>query len=345
MPDPAALHQASSERDPEAVVARMLGDRTHFAREYWRRVPRLAGGVNAGINYGVEDYLRDLGRTHPRPYISVSSRDGIRRFGRHDDLEGVRAAVDAGSVTAMKLSRFWHGPGVPEAWTQMRSLFGALFRAVGMLYLSPQRSEDVDLFMAGPRSQLGTHFDTTDVFTVQLLGERRWTFEHRADPAAVLALTRSPDWYPAREVPFLGPATEVVLRPGDALYVPAYCVHRVEGVSWSVALSLGLRAVNEIDVVEHLLELIRLQHFADYSPLPSACDADEEAHLAARLELVARARTLLARLEGAALAAALEPLRLPADLSHPDVQASARETVSGPYRSGFAVDDPPGEAR
>ena len=98
---------------------------------------------------------------------------------------------------------------------------------------------------------------------------------------------------------------------GDALYVPAYAIHRVVGVSWAVSLSMGLRVYNEIDVVEHLLGLIRQSSYMRYPPLPAFPETMDVEHAAAKSEMLRRVRALLAEVEGVALASLLQPTQLP----------------------------------
>lgn len=329
----------------DAVIGRALGSYDSFVADNWRRSGRLARSAAAGRlpEYDVDDYLRDLIATHGAPYFSVSVHDGARYFGKHESEETLRAAIDEGGVSAMKISRYWHGD-CPEAWTWMRTLFGALCRRIAMVYLSPQRSEDVDLFLAGPSSGLGRHFDSTDVFTFQLYGERKWTFDALPDVERVLAVTAERDWYPAKEIDFQGDTVEVTVRPGDALYVPAYCVHEVSGVTWSVALSLGLRAYNEIDIIEHLLERIRRTKFHHYGPLPAFPESAGDSSYNAKLETLAKVRAVMTTIEAATLAMLVNPPALPGDFGLSP--GEAEPGMSGVFRSGFALTtNPAADAR
>lgn len=300
------------------IIDRMLGDRTTFFDTYWHKKPflvRSAASENA-ISYGVEDFLRDLPLVQAPPYGAVRIRDGRRFDSLHDTPEELRQAVADGGVCAIKMSRLWHR-ALPPTWEALRALYARLCREVAMVYMTPARSEDVDLFLAGPSSCLGTHFDTTDVFTLQLFGERRWKVEKEFSLDGILDVGRDPSWYPTREIEFPGQTEEVVLRPGDAYYVPAYTVHRVTGVSWSVSLSLGLRAYNEIDVVEHLLERIRLASYLKFPPIAGRPEQLEAAHADAKMELMQRVRSLLRQLDDVTLAYLLAPLRLPPHLDPP----------------------------
>jgi ribosomal protein L16 Arg81 hydroxylase len=327
----------------DSIVGRMLGDAPTFFKEHWRKRPLYTPGAGAdcaGV-YGVEQFLTDIVETQPIPYLSVSTRNGKRFFTKHTTAEDLQSAVLAGGVSAIKASKLWHGP-VPKSWTWMRALFGSLCRTVVMTYMTPARSEDVDIFLAGPQSQLGTHFDTTDVFTLQVYGERKWTMDEEVHLDSVLEFARDRNWYPAKEIDFQGSTREITLRPGDTLYVPAYGVHHVTGVSWSVSLSLGLRAFNEIDFVEYLLEAIRLSGYMSYPPVASVAESAGECHAEAKLELMQRIRSLLGQVEGLALATLLAPLKLPTVFDTPTSALTPPGTarqVLGMFVSGFTLEE------
>jgi ribosomal protein L16 Arg81 hydroxylase len=328
-------------RTVDAVIARMIGDPSIFFVDCWRKRPLYvpAAGIELANSYGIDDFLNDLARTQPAPYLSVAASNGNRVLSKHQTTAGLREGVRRGGVCAIKASKIWHHT-LPPSWSWMRALFGSLCRRAAMIYMTPARSEDVDIFLAGPDSCLGTHFDTTDVFTLQLVGERRWELEEDADTDRTLSIARHPEWNPAREIAFEGPTRDVTLHPGDMLYAPAYGLHRVTGVSWSVSLSLGLRAFNEIDVAEHLLETIRLSGYLDYAPVVGIPDVLTDAHAEAKLHLMRGVRALLQKVEGLALATVLAELQLPPDLVA--AQGSAGE-ATGIYRSGFALEQ--GDAR
>ena len=340
------MHQSDFAIDTnrlDSIVGRMIGDAPTFFKEHWRKSPLYSPGAGAdcaGI-YGVEQFLADMVKTQLVPYLSVSTRDGKRFFTKHTTAEDLHSAVLAGGVSAIKASKIWHG-SMPESWTWMRALFGSLCHAVAMTYMTPARSEDVDLFLAGPQSGLGTHFDTTDVFTLQVSGERKWTVDDAVRLDRVLEIARDRSWYPAKAINFQGPTREFTLRPGDTLYVPAYAVHRVTGVSWSVSLSLGLRAFNEVDFVEHSLERIRLIRYMSYPLVTTVPESLGEEHAKAKLELMQRVRSLLREVEGVALATLLAPLKIPAVLDTPTstpTPPGAAPPMLRTFTSGFALED------
>jgi ribosomal protein L16 Arg81 hydroxylase len=331
----------------DSVIAKTLGrDTKKFVEDYWGRRPLYVPGAGidcAGL-YGIDDFLADMVATQTAPYAAVSVKDGDRIFSLHPTPEELRTAIGKGGVASMKISRQWHRRNLPEGWLWMRALFGSLCRSLAMVYLSSGKIEDVDIFLAGPTSALGRHYDMTHVFTIQVLGERKWVFEEEVRLKQILAGRRDPRWNPAKEADFQGPIKEVILRPGDAFYVPAYAVHQVTGVTWSVSLSLGLRAFNEIDFLSHLLDLVQLTKYAELEPLPSVPEAAGAPHVQAKMELVKRVRALLKQLESATVGSALGPLRLPATLgplgSEVDESSLGQQDRFDGSRPRFALPQP-----
>lgn len=304
------------QRALDATVNKILSPKDFFT-EYWGKRPVMVAGAGLACagRYDIDNFLTDLTATQQAPYLLVAVRDGERTYADPMTAEEVRSEVAAGGVAPMRISRTWHEPDIPASWVWMRALFGSLCRAASMIYLNPARSENVDLFLAGPKSHLGVHYDTSHTFTLQLSGERKWKVEDAVRLGDRLAAERDPDFSPNADLGFVGPTREFTLRPGDVLYVPAYCVHGVTGISWSVSLGLGLRAFNEIDFVGRLLEIFESTKYATYAPVETLPESLGERHAAAKRELLKRVRALLKQLEIVAVGSVLAPLRLPDTLS------------------------------
>jgi len=304
------------QRALDVTVEKMLSPKDFFT-EYWAKRPVLVTGAGSDCigQYDIDDFLNDLIATQAPPYLLISVRDGRRVYASPMTREEVRSEVEAGGVAPMRISRIWHEDRLSSNWIWMRALFGSLCRAVSMIYLGPPRSENVDLFLAGPKSHLGVHYDTSHTFTLQLFGERKWLVEDTVRLENKLAIERDPNFSPNLDLKLVGPTREFTLRPGDALYVPAYCVHGVSGMSWSVSLGLGLRAFNEIDLLARLLETFEHAKYAEYPPIESLPESLGEPHVEAKAELLRRVRALLKQLEMAAAASVLVPLRLPDTLA------------------------------
>jgi ribosomal protein L16 Arg81 hydroxylase len=305
----------------DAIVAHIFSSGDFIAECWEQRPAHFPGAARACVGaYDIDRHLADLCAALDPPYLVIRAEQGARVYCEPETPEDLEAEVAKGGVAPLRLSALWHEPDLPASWRWMRALYGAIFRATGMLYMSPERSENVDLFFAGPTSKLGVHYDTSHTFTLQLFGERKWVVEERPDFEARFAAARAPDFNPDVEVALAGPTREVILRPGDMLYVPAYAAHAVTGVRWSISLGLGLRAFNEIDYLAHILERFEAVHYIAYPPLKTFPPSAGARHDDAKAELLRRTRALLKQLELTAIGALMAPSRLPDTLGPLEAQ-------------------------
>jgi hypothetical protein len=112
-------------------------------------------------------------------------------------------------------------------------------------------------------SQLGNeayrgHVDTDDVLVVHVAGEKRWKLHRRQSPRRV-ALA---DLEPAQ----MGPAdADVVMRPGDVLYLRNYTPHRVETLS-PHSLHVSFDLCDRQPSIEVALQLLLRHYDRDSSP-------------------------------------------------------------------------------
>ena len=109
------------------------------------------------------------------------------------------------------------------------------------------------------------HVDTDDVLVVHLAGEKRWRL-YRPQPPRRVALSDLADTQ-------LGPVeSEVVMRPGDVLYLRSYTPHKVETLS-ECSLHLSFDLCDRQPSIEVALQLL-LQHYDQKSAAPLAVPAE-----------------------------------------------------------------------
>jgi cupin superfamily protein len=149
----------------------------------------------------------------------------------------------------------------------------------------------------------GTHYDTHDVFVLQVDGTKRWRVHPPvlADPLERQAWGDRADEVGATAE---GPAAlDVVLEPGDALYLPRGWLHSAAARDGhSLHLTVGIRALTRYALVEELLALAaddaRLR-----AGLPYGLDVSDVGAVRAELaETVAALRDWLPTAEPAAVA-------------------------------------------
>jgi bifunctional lysine-specific demethylase and histidyl-hydroxylase NO66 len=199
-------------------------------------------------------------------------------------------------------------------------------------------------YITPPGSQgFAAHYDTHDVFVLQVEGHKRWNVH---SPALPLPLKSQPSKSLSTKAPLVPddtpPLVSVVLRPGDSLYLPRGFIHEAETTDdRSIHLTVGITATTAYDA---LLDVIALAagdaQFRQALPLGSA-----EVQLASLPDIVARAAQWLGELpadrlqdavrERVATAAVPEPLGMLA--SQDQLHALSKQTVVRP-REGLRVD-------
>lgn len=311
-----SLRMGSSDEAYDKIASAITGDLRSFLNDSWKTKPHVArGACLSSFPYGVDEFLADLVAVQPPPYVSVSVGAQGRDVSYHSSADSLRAAVQSGSVCYIKISRFWTSEHIPDAWKAMRHLYSALFRKVSMMHISSGASENVDLFLSGPESTLGAHFDDADVFSVQITGERIWQVDSHSSFEELELLHDQNVLSRNLETPFQFQPYEYRLNPGDTLYVPAYAVHKAIGSgTWSVSLSLGLNTFNEFDLVERAIKEQRGQLFRSRKPFHSLPADSGALHRAAQEELLARSDRLLDELKSRVHAYVAQDLQLPPHL-------------------------------
>ncbi len=123
------------------------------------------------------------------------------------------------------------------------------------------------LYVSPRGAGFGMHLDRDHVFVVQLEGEKKWEYSEtpamphavrngvRIDGRATYAGGFAGVPMPAREVSF----AEVVLRPGDVLYLPPGTWHQATAVSArALAVSLSPPRVTPYEIVMQVLDQLAL---------------------------------------------------------------------------------------
>lgn len=110
------------------------------------------------------------------------------------------------------------------------------------------RIDDLMVSYSVPGAGVGPHLDQYDVFIIQGKGRRHWQVgdkgqytEHRPHPLL-------------GQVEAFEPIIDVVLEPGDILYIPPGFPHCGEAIEPSLNYSVGFRAPNQQDLLSSLAD-------------------------------------------------------------------------------------------
>lgn len=121
-------------------------------------------------------------------------------------------------------------------------------------FVPDARLDDIMISYASDGGGVGPHFDSYDVFLLQAQGRRRWRIGRQKNLALVQGL-------PLKILAEFEPEQEVVLEPGDMLYLPPRWAHDGVAVGECMTYSIGFRQPARGELTQDLL-----QRLADEAP-------------------------------------------------------------------------------
>jgi hypothetical protein len=145
----------------------------------------------------------------------------------------------------------------------------------------------INAYITPPQAQgFSDHYDVHDVFVLQIGGEKRWFIRE----PVLRHPTRDQPWTdhkPAVEAAARQkPLIDVVLRPGDALYLPAGFLHAAQALGETSAhLTVGVHTWTRAHVLAELLAALQTVE-ALREPLPLGVDVADSAAIGLELQEV-----------------------------------------------------------
>jgi bifunctional lysine-specific demethylase and histidyl-hydroxylase NO66 len=244
------------------VLARLIAtDPDKFADAYWGRQPLLSrAGELPGSGFAdllspddVDELLSRRGlRT---PFIRVADRGTVLPAARFTGSGGLGAEI-GDQVADDKIMRLY-ADGATLVLQGLHRIWSPLIDFTRQLAGELRQPLQVNAYLTPPGSQgFSTHYDTHDVFVLQVDGTKRW----RIHPPVLTDPLEKQAWGGRKdEVSATAegdPALDVVLAPGDALYLPRGWLHSAEAQGErSLHLTVGVRAFTRYALVEELLAL------------------------------------------------------------------------------------------
>ena len=203
-----------------------------FMKSYWHKKPLLVRGAIPAF---------ELAKQIGEPLDSAISPEELYKISGDD-------AVESRLIKA-KPWTFTNGPfkkkSIPSLeapdWTLLLQGMEARHPAAAKVlswfrFIPDARLDDLMISIAGPGGGVGPHFDSYDVFLIQMSGRRRWRISEQKD------LSLNPK-LPLKILRDFKVEQEWDLAPGDMLYLPPHIAH--DGIAldpgcqtWSV----GFRA-------------------------------------------------------------------------------------------------------
>ncbi|MEU5946837.1 cupin domain-containing protein [Micromonospora sp. NPDC047465] len=290
-----------------------------FAAAHWGRTPLLSRADELPNPAGFADLLSPadadelLSRRGLRtPFLRIAKDGQLVPAARFTGGGGAGAEIGDQVLDERVLELYADGAtlvlqGLHRTWPALIDFARDLGVAVGQplqvnAYLTPAGNQG-----------FATHYDTHDVFVLQVDGRKHWRIHPPVLPDPLEKQTwggRADEVAATADGP---PALDVVLGPGDALYLPRGWLHSAQAQeSSSLHLTVGVRALTRYALVEELLALAaedqRLR-----ATLPFGTDvADPDAIEPELTETVEALRDWLLRADPAAVAARLRQRAWPA---------------------------------
>ncbi|WP_328476884.1 cupin domain-containing protein [Actinoplanes sp. NBC_00393] len=308
------------------ALSRVLAlDPTEFAAR-WGREPVLTRAADLGGPDGFTDLLGPaavdelLSRRGLRtPFLRVARQGTVLPAGRFTGGGGAGAEI-ADQVHDEQVMRLY-ADGATLVLQGLHRLWPPLIEFAGALGAELNRPLQVNAYLTPPASQgFATHYDTHDVFVLQVDGRKKWCIH---PPVLPDPLEKQAWGGRADEVAATAqgePALDVVLEPGDALYLPRGWLHSAKALGGrSLHLTVGIRGLTRYALVEELLTLA-MEDPRLRATLPYGLDvADPDAIGPELAETVTALRDWLNTADPAAVAARLRerswPSARPAPIS------------------------------
>ncbi|MGF6772888.1 50S ribosomal protein L16 3-hydroxylase [Paraburkholderia sp. GAS199] len=214
----------------------LLGNLTpsQFMRRYWQKKPLL-------IRQAIPDIEAPLSRDE---FFELADRDEVEaRLITHFRN---RWQLEHGPFAADEL------PSLRQrAWTllvQGVDLYDDRARALldRFRFVPDARLDDLMISYATDGGGVGPHFDSYDVFLLQVKGKRRWRIGAQKD------LTLQPG-LPLKVLQHFEPEEEWLLEPGDMLYLPPHIAHDGIAEGECMTCSIGFRAPSASELTSQFL--------------------------------------------------------------------------------------------
>jgi len=221
--------------DPDAPLA-LLGGMTPaaFMRDIWHRKPLL-------IRQAVPEIVPPVSR---EALFELADRDEVEsrlvtHFRNRWKLEhGPFAAENLPSIKTRQWTLLVQGVNLHNA--AGADLMGQ-FR-----FVPDARLDDLMISYASDGGGVGPHFDSYDVFLLQVSGRRRWRISSQTK------LDLIPDM-PLKILADFSAEQEWVLEPGDMLYLPPQYAHDGVAEGECMTCSIGFRAPAYRELAGHFL--------------------------------------------------------------------------------------------
>ncbi|HYN68481.1 MAG TPA: cupin domain-containing protein [Ornithinibacter sp.] len=242
-------------------------DRETFAEQHWGRRPLLTRAADrpAGVDVFGPDAVDELisrralrtpflrmakdGRTLDPTTFTLGGGVGAAISDQVSEDRVLRHFADGATIVLQALHRTW--PPVADAAQGLAADLGHPVQVNA--YVTPPQNRGFD-----------DHYDVHDVFVLQVTGEKHW----QVRPPVIEFPRRDQPWTDHRDAVRLAaegpPTVDVVLAPGDCLYVPRGWLHSATALGGtSIHLTMGVHVWTRRQLADDLLTAVGRRLDAD----------------------------------------------------------------------------------
>jgi 50S ribosomal protein L16 3-hydroxylase len=193
-----------------------------FMKQYWHKKPLLIRGAIPAFT---------LAKQSGEGLESPISADDLVKLASKDSVESRLIKANPWSFDTGPFSKKTIPSLDRPNWTLLLQGMEAHHQAAAKIlswfrFIPDARLDDLMISIAGIGGGVGPHFDSYDVFLIQMSGRRQWQISKQKD------LSLSPN-LPLKILQHFKAEHDWVLEPGDMLYLPPHIAHR------GVALDAG----------------------------------------------------------------------------------------------------------
>lgn len=221
-----------------------------FLRTYWQKRPLLVRGAVPGFAglVDVDELAALAGRDDVQSRLVVdhaASHPGrgrrAPRRGRWELHDGPLLGLDVDQMPARGWTFLVQGLEalVPGGWDLLRRFD----------FLPAARVDDVMVSWAAPGGSVGPHDDLYDVFLLQGPGRRRWQIAERYDRTV-------DEGEPIKVLTRFEAEQDLVLEPGDMLYLPPRVAHWGTAIDACFTYSIGFLAPSHEQLLQNFLAFL-----------------------------------------------------------------------------------------
>lgn len=194
-----------------------------FLQEYWQKKPLLIRGALTDVGPHVDfKCLSELAMQEDVESRLIENRNGRWHLERGPFRPARFRKLGETDWTILVQNVNHHLPHIDKILWQFD-------------FIPFARLDDLMISYAPPGGTVGPHFDSYDVFLLQVGGKKRWQISSQADDDFI------PD-APIRVLQDFRVEEEFVLEHGDMLYLPPKCAHYGVALEPGMTYSIGFRA-------------------------------------------------------------------------------------------------------